>query len=129
MGFNIGKIANTASTILSVANLAGTIGNLDLSKMNPNNLGSIKGTITSALNGNSSKLMSELQSSISVGDIESMTKGLDIEGQAKQMESQLHTSTIDTSQIEAMVNQSMDQSQIENMFKNSNLNFSQIKIM
>ena len=129
MGFNIGKIANTASTILSVANLAGTIGNLDLSKMNPNNLGSIKGTITSALNGNSNKLMSELQSSISVGDIESMTKGLDIEGQAKQMESQLHTSTMDTSQIEAMVNQSMDQSQIENMFKNSNLNFSQIKIM
>lgn len=129
MGFNIGKIANTASTILSVANLAGTIGNMDLSKMNPNNLGSIKGTITSALNGNSNKLMSELQSSISVGDIESMTKGLDIEGQAKQMESQLHTSTMDTSQIEAMVNQSMDQSQIENMFKNSNLNFSQIKIM
>lgn len=129
MGFNIGKIANTASTILSVANLAGTIGNLDLSKMNPNNLGSIKGTITSALTGNSNKLMSELQSSISVGDIESMTKGLDIEGQAKQMESQLHTSTMDTSQIEAMVNQSMDQSQIENMFKNSNLNFSQIKIM
>jgi hypothetical protein len=129
MGFNIGKIANTASTILSVANLAGTIGNMDLSKMNPNNLGSIKGTITSALNGNSNKLMSELQSSISVGDIESMTKGLDIEGQAKQMESQLHTSTMDTSKIEAMVNQSMDQSQIENMFKNSNLNFSQIKIM
>lgn len=129
MGFNIGKIANTASTILSVANLAGTIGNLDVSKMNPNNLGSIKGTITSALNGNSNKLMSELQSSISVGDIESMTKGLDIEGQAKQMESQLHTSTMDTSQIEAMVNQSMDQSQIENMLKNSNLNFSQIKIM
>lgn len=129
MGFNIGKIANTASTILSVANLAGTIGNMDLSKMNPNNLGSIKGTITSALNGNSNKLMSELQSSISVGDIESMTKGLDIEGQAKQMESQLHASTMDTSQIEAMVNQSMDQSQIENMLKNSNLNFSQIKIM
>lgn len=129
MGFNIGKIANTASTILSVANLAGTIGNLDLSKMNPNNLGSIKGTITSALNGNSNKLMSELQSSISVGDIESMTKGLDIEGQAKQMESQLHTSTMDTSQIEAMVNQSMDQSKIENMLKNSNLNFSQVKIM
>lgn len=129
MGFNISKIANTASTIASVVNLADTLGHLNLSGINPNNLGSIKNTISSTLNGGSDKLMSELQSSISIGDIESMTKDLNLESQAKQMESQLQSSTMDTSQIEAMVNKATDTSEIEKMLGNVNLNFSQVKLM
>ena len=107
MGFSIGKIASVASSIASKADMASSLGNINLGSLNPSNIGSLKGTIESAINGKMSSITSELESSISVGDIESMTKDFDIESKTKQLQSQLEGTAsmpnIDESQIQSMV--------------------------
>lgn len=121
MGLNIGKIASTVSTIGSVADIASKIGGIDLKSINPSNIGSIKGTIESAINGSSSNIMSQLQSSISVGDIESMGKDIDIEGKAKELQSTIDTSSLDLSNVDSIT------SDIESQL--GSMNLSKIKFM
>lgn len=114
MGFNIGKVASIASKIATGADIASKVSSIDLSSINPSSIGSIKGTISSALNGSASSIMSNLQSAITTGDIESMAGQFDIEGKAQELTSSIQSGSIDEAQIESMLN-SMNLSKINIM--------------
>ena len=107
MGLNIGKIASVAGSIASKADMVSSLGNINPGSLNPSSIGSLKSSIESKLNGKMSSITSDLQSSISAGDIESMTKDFDIESKTKQLQSQLESSAsmsgIDDSKIQPMV--------------------------
>ena len=131
MGFSIGKVASVASTAVSVANLVSTLGSLDVSGLNSSSLGSLKGKITSALNGETDALMSDIQSAIVPSDIESMASSFNIEGKANELASQIQVSSMDQaaafdqSKIDAEVNQMMESinSQVSSSMDFSSINY------
>lgn len=104
MGFNIGKVMSVASKIATGADIASKISGIDMSNINPSSIGSIKSTIESALNGSASSMMSDLQSAITVGDIESMASQFDIEGKAQELTSSIQSGSFDESQVKSMLN-------------------------
>lgn len=104
MGFNIGKVMSVASKIATGADIASKISGIDMSSINPSSIGSIQSTIESALNGSASSMMSDLQSAITTGDIESMASQFDIEGKAQELTSSIQSGSFDESQIESMLN-------------------------
>lgn len=130
MGFNIKKVASVVSTVSSIADTAGLLSGIDINGLNASNLGSIKSSIQSALNGQTSSIMSQLESAIVPSDIQSMVDGFDIEGKASQLQSQIQVpsmdaSSFDQSQIDSQVNQMMEQlnSQINSSMNLSSINF------
>ena len=127
MGFNIGKMVSVASKVATGADLISKIGGIDLSNVNPSGLGSIKSKIESTLNGSMDSIMSNIQSSVSIGDIESMAGQFDIEGKAKELQSTLQSGTADMSKIEEATDMSKIQSQVDSMM--NGMNFSNINIM
>lgn len=130
MGFNIGKIVSTASTIANAASLASTIGNIDISGLTGGNIGSIKSGIESALTGQTSNITNQLESAISPGDIESMMGQFDIESKANELTSQIQTQagsqSFDQSSIDAEVNKMMEEM---NSKMSANMDFSSISFM
>lgn len=130
MGFNIKKVASVVSTVSSIADTAGMLSGININGLNTSNLGSIKSSIQSALNGQTSSIMSQLESAIVPGDIQSMVDGFDIEGKASQLQSQIQVpsmdaSSFDQSQIDSQVNQMMEQlnGQINSSMNLSSINF------
>lgn len=130
MGFNIKKVASVVSTVSSIADTAGMLSGINVNGLNASNLGSIKSSIQSALNGQTSSIMSQLESAIVPSDIQSMVDGFDIEGKASQLQSQIQVpsmdaSSFDQSQIDSQVNQMMEQlnSQINSSMNLSSINF------
>lgn len=130
MGFNIKKVASVVSTVSSIADTAGMLSGININGLNASNLGSIKSSIQSALNGQTSSIMSQLESAIAPSDIQSMVDGFDIEGKASQLQSQIQVpsmdaSSFDQSQIDSQVNQMMEQlnSQINSSMNLSSINF------
>lgn len=130
MGFNIKKVASVVSTVSSIADTAGMLSGININGLNASNLGSIKSSIQSALNGQTSSIMSQLESAIVPSDIQSMVDGFDIEGKASQLQSQIQVpsmdaSSFDQSQIDSQVNQMMEQlnSQINSSMNLSSINF------
>ena len=130
MGFNIKKVASVVSTVSCIADTAGMLSGININGLNASNLGSIKSSIQSALNGQTSSIMSQLESAIVPGDIQSMVDGFDIEGKASQLQSQIQVpsmdaSSFDQSQIDSQVNQMMEQlnSQINSSMNLSSINF------
>lgn len=130
MGFNIKKVASVVSTVSSIADTAGMLSGININGLNASNLGSIKSSIQSALNGQTSSIMSQLESAIVPSDIQSIVDGFDIEGKASQLQSQIQVpsmdaSSFDQSQIDSQVNQMMEQlnSQINSSMNLSSINF------
>lgn len=130
MGFSLSKISSAVSTVSSAVNIASTLSNIDVSSINVSNLGSIKSTIQSALNGQTDTIMSQLQSSIVPGDIESMVSGFDIEKKGAELVSQLQVPSmdggIDQSAIDSQVNDIINKINSE---VSSSMDFSSIKFM
>ena len=124
----IGKITSVASKIASAAEIANLVGNIDMSNIDPSSMSSIKSGIENTLNNKMNSMMSDLQSSISISDIEGMANGFDIEGQANSIASSLNnTTSIDENKIELMMNSvNLNENEIESMM---NINLSDIKFM
>lgn len=102
-GFNIGKISSIVNGISTAASVYDIVNKIDVSSLNPSSLGSIKGTIQSALNGDMSAISGQLQSAISTNDITSMADQFNIEGKTNELTSQIQAGTIDQSQIDKMM--------------------------
>lgn len=129
MGFNIGKVVSVASKIATAADIASSLNGIDISGLNSSNIGTIKNTIGSALNGQANSITNQLESVMSSGDLESVVGQFDIEGKStaltSQIQSQVSSGSFDQSQIDADVNKVM-----EEMNSNiSSMDFSSINFM
>lgn len=129
MGFNIGKIASVVSGISTASSVINIAQNLNLGSINASNIGSMKNSLQSALNGDMSSITGKLETAIMPNDIESMATQFDIDGQTKKLQQQLSTQsgTMDTAQMDAMM--SDIESNMDNTMNNINSSFSGINFM
>lgn len=132
MGFNIGKIASTVSTVANLADSAGLLSGINIGSLDASNIGGLKSSIQSALNGQMGSIESQLQSAIMPSDLESIVNGFDIEGKANELQSQIQVpssidaASFDQSNVDAEVNKMMEE--INSKMKSS-MDFSSISYM
>ena len=116
MGLSIGNIASIASAIGGKINVGSLISGINVNNLSPDSINSLKSNVESKLNSVAGNITNEITSSINSNDIESMLKNYDVESKIHNLMGQAGVSdSIDTSQIDSMVNSMMKEFSLSNI--------------
>lgn len=115
MGFNLGSMSSMVGGLTNNISLSSLTSGIDISNINPSNLGGVKDTIQTNIGNIATQLESNIGGCIENLDFESMMGNLDIEGKVNQMMNQNNLNSTDISSMDMDPSQMFDQSQIESM--------------